>query len=82
MNQSGQRCSSFRFSVAPQKTQARPVRCGSVADKKPQPTQKTQPKEGKPIEVPVPKRSDFDKVLERAMKGSTAHDAIKRRPSE
>jgi hypothetical protein len=39
-----------------------------------QPTQKTQPKgidpkTGKPyepVEIPVPKRSDFDKLLERA----------------
>jgi len=30
-------------------------------------TQKSRPKEGKPIEIPVPKRKDFERVLERAM---------------
>lgn len=29
-------------------------------------TQKTQPKKGKPIEVPVPKRGDFERLLKRA----------------
>jgi len=28
--------------------------------------QKTHPKKGKPVEIPVPKRSDFDKLLKRA----------------
>jgi hypothetical protein len=28
--------------------------------------QKTQPKKGKPIDIPVPKRSTFDKLLGRA----------------
>jgi hypothetical protein len=31
-------------------------------------TQKTRPKEGKPIEIPVPKRKDFDRLLKRATK--------------
>jgi len=31
-------------------------------------TQKTQPKKGKPVEIPVPKRSAFDKLLRRAEK--------------
>jgi hypothetical protein len=30
--------------------------------------QKTRPKQGKPIEIPVPKRKDFDRLLERATK--------------
>lgn len=34
----------------------------------PKRTQRTKPKKGKPIEIPVPKRSDFDKLLERAEK--------------
>ena len=33
-------------------------------------TQKTRPKKGKPIEIPVPKRGDFEKLLKRAAKGS------------
>jgi hypothetical protein len=33
-------------------------------------TQKPQPKKGKPIDIPVPKRSDFDKLLKRAGKRS------------
>ncbi|MEA2252517.1 MAG: hypothetical protein QOG70_2759 [Solirubrobacteraceae bacterium] len=37
-----------------------------------EPTQKTQPKQGKPIEIPVPKREDFDKLVKRAAQGSTA----------
>jgi hypothetical protein len=38
-----------------------------MAEKR-EPTQKTQPKGkgAKPIEIPVPKRSDFDKVLKKA----------------
>jgi hypothetical protein len=28
--------------------------------------QKTQPKKGKPVDIPVPKRSDFDSLLKRA----------------
>jgi len=28
--------------------------------------QKTQPKKGKPIEIPVPKRGAFDRLLKRA----------------
>lgn len=39
-----------------------------MADKKPQRTQKTKPAEGKPIEIPVPKRKDIEKLLERATK--------------
>jgi hypothetical protein len=30
--------------------------------------QKTRPKKGKPVEIPVPKRSEFDGLLERAEK--------------
>lgn len=41
-------------------------------------TQATQPKKGKPIEIPVPKRSAFDKLIDRAIgKGSGP-----RRPSK
>lgn len=32
------------------------------------PTQKTQPKKGKPIEIPVAKRSEFDRLLTKAEK--------------
>lgn len=34
------------------------------------PTQKTQPKKGKPVKIPVPKRSEFNKLLEKAAKPS------------
>jgi hypothetical protein len=37
-----------------------------MADEKPHPKQKTQPKKGKPIEIPVPKRSEFDKLIKKA----------------
>ena len=33
-----------------------------------QPMQKTQPKKGKPVEIPVPKRDDFERLLKRASK--------------
>jgi hypothetical protein len=33
-----------------------------------EPTQKTKPKKGRPVEIPVPKRSDFDRLLKRAEK--------------
>ena len=41
-----------------------------VADDKrdEQPKQKTRPKKGKPIEIPVPRRGDFDKLLNKAAK--------------
>ena len=35
-----------------------------------EPTQKTQPKKGKPVEIPVPKRSAFDRLLAKAEKPS------------
>lgn len=34
------------------------------------PTQKTQPKKGDPVEIPVPKRSAFDRLVNRAAKGA------------
>jgi hypothetical protein len=39
-----------------------------VAEKKQQPSQKTQPAQGKPIDIPVLKRGAFDKLLKRASK--------------
>jgi hypothetical protein len=33
-------------------------------------TQKTRPKKGKPIDIPIPKREAFDKLVRRASKGS------------
>lgn len=44
---------------------------------KPKPTQKTQPKKGEPVEIPVPKRSTIDKLLKRA-----AQPLATRRPSK
>ncbi len=32
------------------------------------PKQKTQPKKGKPIEIPVPKREDVDSLIRKAAK--------------
>jgi len=32
--------------------------------------QKTRPKKGDPIEIPVPKRGEFDALVKRAAKGS------------
>jgi hypothetical protein len=49
-----------------------------MTDDTPKPKQKTQPKTGKPIEIPVPKRGDFDKLVKRAAKPSAA----RRRPAE
>lgn len=34
-------------------------------EKRPERTQKTQPKKGKPIEIPVPKRSEFDALVKK-----------------
>jgi hypothetical protein len=42
-----------------------------MADERREPTQKTRPKKGEPIEIPVPKRSDFEKLLKRVEKRST-----------
>lgn len=38
-----------------------------MADKK-QPTQKTQPKKGEPVEIPIPKRQTFIRNLNRAIR--------------
>ena len=35
--------------------------------------QKTKPKKGKPVEIPVPKRGDFDTLLKKAAKRSDTH---------
>lgn len=40
-------------------------------------TQKSRPKKGKPVEIPVPKRSEFDRLLKKAEK-----DSASRRPSK
>ncbi len=37
-------------------------------DHRAKPMQKTQPKKGKPVEIPVPKRSEFDRLLAKAEK--------------
>jgi hypothetical protein len=37
-----------------------------------EPTQLSQPKKGKPIEIPVPKRDDFEQLVTRA--ANTAGD--------
>ncbi len=39
-----------------------------MTEDKRQPTQETHPKKGKPVEIPVPKRSEFDRVLAKAEK--------------
>jgi len=38
-----------------------------MADDK-RPTQKSKPKKGKPADIPVPKRSEFDRLLAKAEK--------------
>ncbi len=37
-----------------------------MVDQKPERTQKTKPKKGEPIEIPVPKRSTIDALLKKA----------------
>jgi hypothetical protein len=39
-----------------------------MAERKPERMQKTQPKKGKPVEIPIPRREAFDKLLKRAEK--------------
>jgi hypothetical protein len=43
-----------------------------MANKKPEPTQKTRPKEGEPIDIPVPRREVFEKLLKRAARKGLA----------
>jgi hypothetical protein len=38
-----------------------------------QDTQLTQPKHGEPIEIPVPRREDWNRVLKRAAPGAKSH---------
>jgi hypothetical protein len=65
--QSDQRC-SLVTGFLPQKTHLRPVGSEVVAAKKPQPTQRTQPKKGEPVEIPVPTRQSFIRNLNRAIR--------------
>ncbi len=44
-----------------------------MTDKR-EPTQKTQPKKGKPVEIPVPKRGDFERLVRGATKDVPAQD--------
>ena len=46
-----------------------------MAQGKREPTQKTRPKKGKPIEIPVPRREDFDKLLRKAARSSKGRPA-------
>jgi hypothetical protein len=48
-----------------------------MADDKhaPKPTQQTWPKKGEPIEIPVPKEDDFEKLVRRAVKHRPAPDS-------
>lgn len=36
-------------------------------DQEREPTQPTQPKKGEPVEIPIPKEEDFEKLVRRAM---------------
>jgi hypothetical protein len=54
--------------VPPQKMQDRPLAFFPVSDTDREPTQKTQPKKGKPVEIPVPKKADVMSFLEKAAK--------------
>jgi hypothetical protein len=38
----------------------------SIASERDEPTQETQPKKGAPVEIPVPKRSMWDRMLKKA----------------
>jgi hypothetical protein len=40
-----------------------------------QPTQQTQPKKGEPIEIPIPKEDDFEKLVRRAVPHRPAPDS-------
>lgn len=47
------------------------------------PTQKTRPREGEPIEIPVPKREAIDKLLRKAAQPTKADNSDStRRPSK
>jgi hypothetical protein len=41
-----------------------------------QTTQQTQPKKGEPIEIPVPKEDDFEKLVRRAVKAGGARSVV------
>lgn len=42
-------------------------------------TQKTRPKKGKPVEIPVPKREDFDQLVKKA---AGSHGTLPRRAAD
>ncbi|HEY2536829.1 MAG TPA: hypothetical protein VGI24_07600 [Solirubrobacteraceae bacterium] len=39
-----------------------------MGEKQQEPTQLTQPKQGKPIEIPIPRRDDFERLVTKAAK--------------
>jgi hypothetical protein len=43
-----------------------------MAQKRREPTQKTQPKKGEPVEIPVPKRGEVDRLLKKAARSRPA----------
>lgn len=44
-----------------------------MTEKKEQPTQPTQPKKGKPVEIPVPKRGEVERDLLKIAKPKKPH---------
>lgn len=50
-----------------------------MADAK-RPTQKTRPKKGEPVKIPVPKRSEFDRLLKRVTSPGARGKGARRGP--
>jgi hypothetical protein len=44
-------------------------------------TQRTRPAKGKPIDIPVPKRGDFEKLVDKAARPPTRQDEANPRKS-
>jgi hypothetical protein len=47
----------------------------SMGQDKPERRQMTQPKKGKPIDIPVPKRDEIDRLLKKASKPRKAKES-------
>ena len=62
-------------------TKAKVVTGGPVTEKKREPTQKTRPKKGKPVEIPVPTRKEVFDLIE-GVSGKRPSSADDRRPKQ
>ena len=55
---------------------------GSAMSGKKEPTQRTQPKKGEPVEIPVPKRKAWNRLLRKVAQPKPANGEQGKRPPD